>query len=187
MVGGQLRGRLGALAGTVALALALGACGGSSGSSGVSPAAYAKSICTAVVPFERDVATRSDALNLATIKSAADGKTALEGFLTAIAADTSTAVTQLKAAGVPSVTNGKRIAAGIVSTFSKLDVALNSAAAQAKTLPTSSPQAFKTAAATLGGSVRSSMGNIAGSLSGLNSAQLEAAAKKVPACHTLSG
>jgi hypothetical protein len=144
-----------------------------------------KSICQAVGPFEKDVQTRSAALNLGTIKSAADGKTALQGFLNAVAADTDTAVSKLKAAGAPDVTNGKQISAAIVSAFSQLKTALGSAATQAGSLPTSSAAAFKTAANTLGTNVRTSMGGIGSSLSGLKSSALESAAKKEPACQHL--
>ncbi len=124
-------------------------------------------------------------MNLGTIKSAAEGKTALQGFLNAVAADTDTAVSKLKAAGAPDVTNGKQISAAIVSAFSQLKTALGSAATQAGSLPTSSAAAFKTAANTLGTNVRTSMSGIGSSLSGLKSSALESAAKKEPACQHL--
>jgi hypothetical protein len=186
MLTGRSYGRAWAILCAVLVAAGLAACGSSgSGSSGVSATAYATAICKAVVPFEKDVATRSSALDLTTIKSASDGKTALQGFLAAIAADTTTAVGQLKAAGTPNVTNGDKIAAAIVSAFSQLGTALTSAAKQAQTLPTNSPAAFRTAASSLGANVRNSMGSIGKSLGGLRSPALEAAAKKVAACQTL--
>lgn len=167
------------------MSLALSACGSSSGSSGITPAAYVKSICQAVGPFEKDVQTRSSSLNLGTIKSPAEGKTALQGFLTAVASDTDTAVNKLKAAGSPNVNKGKQISTAIVGAFSQLKTAMAQAATSAGSLPTTSANEFKTAANALGNSVRTSMGSIGTSLSGLKSAALENAAKKEPTCQHL--
>lgn len=169
----------------LAVSATLTACGGSSSSSGTSPQAYVKAICNAVGPFEKDVQTRSSSLDLSSIKSAQQGKTALQGFLTAVASDTDQAVTKLKAAGTPSINNGKQIQAAIVSAFSQLKTALQQAATSAGSLPTSSPTAFKIAAQALGKSVQTSMSSIGGSLSGLKSAALESAAKKEAACQSL--
>ena len=168
----------------LAVSATLTACGGSS-SSGTSPQAYVKAICNAVGPFERDVQARSAALNLSSIKSAEQGKTALQGFLTAVASDTDQAVTKLKSAGTPTVTNGKQIQTAIVSAFSQLRSTLEQAASSAGGLPTSSPAAFKLAAQALGKSVQTSMSSIGGSLGGLKNAELENAAKKEPACQSL--
>ena len=113
--------------GLLAVSLTLGACGGGSSSSSVTPAAYVKSICQAVGPFEKDVQSRSSALNLGAIKNPAQGKTALQGFLTAVASDTDQAVSKLKAAGSPDVKNGKQISTAIVSAFTQLRGALSQA------------------------------------------------------------
>jgi Flp pilus assembly pilin Flp len=181
MLGRRVSGVLGMLA----LSATLVACGGSSGSSGTSPATYVKSICQAVGPFEKDVQARSSALNLSTAKSAAEGKQALQGFLTAVAADTDQAVSKLKSAGSPNVNNGKAISAAIVAAFTQLKTALTQAATQAGSLPTTSPAAFRTAAQALGTSVQSSMTSIGSSLNGLKSTELEKAAKKEAACQNL--
>jgi hypothetical protein len=165
------------------------ACGGSSGPSGVSPSAYVKSVCTAVGPFEKDVVSRSSALNLTTIKNAAQGKTALQGFLSAVAADTTSALAKLKAAGVPSIKNGKSIANAIVGAFGQLDGTMSVAVKQAGSIPTNSPSAFKNAAQSLGATVRTSMAKIGTNLqsSTLKSPALEQAAAKESACKTLGG
>jgi hypothetical protein len=168
----------------IAIAAGLAACGGSS-SSGTSPAAYVKSICQAIGPFEKTVQQRSSQLNLSNIKSAADGKNALQNFLNQVAADTDKAVTKLKAAGTPSVSNGKQVSAAIVGAFTQLKAALQKAASQAGNLPTTSATAFQAAAQTLGSSVQSSMSGISGSLGNLKSPDLESAAKKEPACTSL--
>ncbi len=170
------------IAGVLAASIALGACGDSST---VSPAAYSKSICQAVGPFEKSVQTRSSALNLSSIKSPAQGKQALQGFLNGVVADTEQAITKLKSAGTPNVSNGKKISTAIVGAFTQLHGALGQAVSSANALPTSSAQAFKSAAVTLGTNVRNSMSNIGSSLSGLKSPELESAAKKEPACQNL--
>jgi hypothetical protein len=170
----------------LALSGALAACGSSSSSSsGVTPASYVKSICQAIGPFAKDVGSRASALNFSTTKSPAEIKKALQGFLSAAAADSDGAVNKLKAADVPNVTNGKTISDTIVKTFTQLKTAFSQLASQAAALPTGSPAAFKTAAEALGTSVRTSMSGIGSSLSGLKSAELEKAAKSEPACTSL--
>jgi hypothetical protein len=64
--------------------------------------------------------------------------------------------------------------------------ALNAAAQKASSLPTTSLTQFKTAAYALGLQVKNSMGDISQSVGSLKSAKLQAAAKKVPACTSLS-
>jgi hypothetical protein len=168
----------------LAVAVVLAGCG-SSGSSDVSPATYVKSVCSAIGPFEKQVQSRSSALNLASIKSAAQGKAALHEFLSAVAADTDHAISQLKAAGVPNVSNGKAISTGIVDAFTQVRSALTNAANKATSLPTASPQAFKTAAAALGTGVQASMSRIGSSLGSLKSPTLEKAASKEPSCKSI--
>lgn len=187
MASRQHRGQ-GALA-LLGVVLAIAGCGssgsGSGPSSAVSPSTYAASLCNAVGPFESDIANRRDALDPASIKSPAEGKATLEGFLDAIASDTSKAKAQLQAAGVPAVADGRSIAHAFVHLFGRLQTTLQGAASQARALPTSSPTAFKNAAAQLGNSVKASMGDLGSSLSRLHSSKLEQAAAKVSACQKL--
>jgi type IV pilus biogenesis protein CpaD/CtpE len=177
----------------VLAAAALSACGssgssGSGGSSGdVTASQYVKAICTAVGPFEKDVAARSNALNSAKLTSASQGKKAVQGFLTAVSADTDQALSKLQAAGTPNVANGKTISSTIVSAFTQLKNAIGSAVTQANNLSTSSPQAFQKGATRLGGTVQSSLGGISSSLGKLKSADLEKAAANEPACKALNG
>jgi hypothetical protein len=144
-------------------------------------------VCQAVGPFEKDVTKRSGALNPSAIRSPTDGKTALQAFLNAVASDTDTALSQLKSAGTPSVTNGKRIESAIVQAFTQLDAAMKTAATSANALPTTSAPAFQTAATALGNTVKASMSGIGSSLNGLKSPELQKAASKVPACSAING
>jgi hypothetical protein len=181
------------LAAALAAVFALAACGGSSSKSStsptVTPAAYVHSVCQAVGPFETDVVKRSSALNLSTISSPSQGKSALQGFLSAIATDTKQALSKLKAAGTPNVKNGKQIAGAISNAFAQLDTTMSAAVGQAQALPTNSPAAFKSAAQKLGTTVRTSMSSIGTNLqsSTLKSPELEQAASKDTACKSLSG
>lgn len=176
--------RTAALVGVIAATVAVSGCG--SGSSQISAAAYVRAVCNAVGPFERQVAARSDALNPQLIKSPDQGKVTLKGFLSAIASDTETALTRLRAAGTPNVVGGARIESTIVAAFAQLDKAMKSAATSANNLPTTSASAFQAAATTLGTSIRSSMNGIGTSLSALRSSTLQKAALKEPACSSLS-
>jgi len=172
-----------------AVALLVCACGsgGSSGSSGVTAAEYVKAICTAVGPFEKDVAARSNQLNSAKLTSAKEGKKAVQDFLGAVSTDTDQALAKLKAAGTPNVSNGKTISTTIVSAFKQLKSAISTALTQANNLSTSSPQAFQKGATALGTTVQSSLGGISSSLGKLKSADLEKAAAKEPSCTALNG
>jgi len=180
----------------VAIAALLSACGssgssGSGGSSGsssssVSAAEYVKAICTAVGPFEKDVAARSNKLNTAKLTTAAQGKMAVQDFLTAVSSDTDQALTKLQAAGTPDVANGKTISTTIVAAFKQLQTAVGTALTQAKNLSTTSPQAFQKGATALGATVQSSLSGISTSLGKLKSADLEKAAAKEPACTSLN-
>ena len=178
----------------LAVAALISACGsgggggsGGSSSSGVSAADYVKAICTAVGPFEKDVAARSNKLNTAKLTSAAQGKKAVQDFLTAVSTDTDQALTKLQAAGTPDVTNGKTISTTIVAAFKQLQTAIGTALTQAKNLSTTSPEAFQKGATALGGTVQSSLSGISTSLGKLKSADLEKAAAKEPACTSLNG
>ena len=73
-----------------------------------------------------------------------------------------------------------------MSAFTQVKSELSTAASRAGSLPTASPQAFKTAAAALGSGVQTSMSRIGSSLGSLKSPSLEAAAAKEPACKSLA-
>jgi hypothetical protein len=146
-----------------------------------------KSVCNAVGPFEKDINTRTSALQTNPSKTPAQGKTELQGFLSAVASDTDKALSQLKAAGTPSVSNGTKIETAIVKAFTQLDSAMKQAATTANSLSTTSVSAFQSGATSLGTTVKNSMSGIGSSLTGLKSPALEKAAAKEPACATING
>jgi len=176
---GILRGAIGLLA---ALALCAGC--GSSGSSKVSTGTYVKTVCSAISPLEHDVITRTQALSGSTAASAVQAKSTLEGFLAAVSGDADQAVSKISAAGTPDISNGKAVANEIVRAFTQLRDAMHAAAAKAKSLPTNSASAYKTAAQALNANVRASLNDI--DASGLSNPDIEAAAAKEPVCKSLS-
>jgi len=163
--------------------LVIAGCGSSS--SGVSANSYVKSVCEAIKPFVTDIQARSNSLNLTSLSSPAQGKQALEGFMTAAVADSQKAVDQLKAAGVPNVNNGKNISSALVDAFTKVKSALSAAQSQAAALPTGSVAAFRTAGQSLATAIRASFASIGAGLGGLKSAELSKAAKSTPACQSI--
>jgi len=167
------------------IAVALCAGCGSSGSPKISPASYVKSVCSAISPLERDVVTRSSALNNSTAANATQAKKILQDFLAAVEKDSDQAVSQIRAAGTPEISNGHAVAGTIVKAFTELRDAMRAASAKATSLPTDSAASFKTAAQALGAGVRASLGNI--DASGLSNPDLEKAAAKEAACKNLNG
>ena len=127
----------------VAAALVVAGCGGSSSSasSSVSASSYVKSVCTAVGTFRSDVQSKITSLGAANITTPAQGKTALQDFLSAASTSADAAVT-MKGAGSPNVNNGKQISASLVTAFNTLSSALKQAETSTNSLSTSSKTAF---------------------------------------------
>jgi hypothetical protein len=166
------------------LAVAICTACGSSGASKISAGTYVASVCSAISPLEKDVVTRSSALNGATAANATEAKKALQGFLTAVESDSDHALTKIQAAGTPDISNGKNVAGTIVKAFTQLRDAMRVALTKSESLPTDSPSAFRTAAQALGASVKSALNNI--DSSGFSNPEIEKAAGAQPACKSLS-
>lgn len=166
--------------------LALAACAGcgSNGSSKVSASDYVNAVCSAIAPLEKDVVTRSSALNNTTAANAKQAKKTLHGFLTAVEQDSTHALNKIQSAGTPDIAEGKAVAGTIGKAFTELRDAMRVAVTKSNSLPTDSPSSFKTAAQALGASVRGALNNI--DSSGLSNPDLEKAAANEAACKTLS-
>ncbi len=178
--------RIGSSGSALAIVLAFAVCAGcgSSGTSKVSAATYVGTVCSAISPLERDVVTRSGALNSTTAPNATQAKKALKGFLVAVAADAAHALSKVQSAGTPDISNGKTVAGTITRTFTELRDALRVAVTKSNSLPTDSPSSFKTAAQALGASVRNSLNGI--DSSGLTNPDLQKAAAGQPSCKSLA-
>jgi hypothetical protein len=171
----------------VATALVVAGCGGSSSSSSVSASSYVKSVCTAVGSFRTDVQNKISSLGAANITTPAQGKTALQDFLTSASTSADNAVNKLKSAGTPNVNNGKQISTSLVSAFNQLSAALKQAKSSTNNLSTSSKAAFAAGAKSIQTNIQNSIQGMLSSLSALKSQDLASAAKNEPACTSLSG
>jgi hypothetical protein len=166
------------------IAIVLCAGCGSSGSSKVSAGSYVKTVCSAISPLESDVATRSSALNNTSASNATQAKKTLEGFLDAIEQDSEHAVSEIRSAGTPDISNGKAVSGAVVRAFSELRDAMKVAVTKSQSLPTDSATSFNSAAKALTTSVRGTLNHI--DASGLTNRDLEQAASKEPACKSLN-
>ena len=174
-------------AAAIATAVVLAACGGSSSTSGVSPSAYVKSVCSAVGAFRKDIQDKSSALSATSLTNPHQGKAALQAFVSASVSGADDAVSKLKDAGSPNVANGKSISSSIVGAFTQLSSAFTQTESSVNALSTSSAAAFKSGAQSVYVKLRASLSGLLTGLSGLNSPALQQAAKKEPACQTLAG
>jgi hypothetical protein len=180
------------LRGAPALLIVLTLCAGcgssgssnSSESSKVSAKSYVRSVCSAISPLERDVVTRSSALNNTTATDAIHAKKTLQSFLGAVEQDSDNALTRIRSAGTPDISGGKAVASTIVKAFTELRDAMRVAISRSTSLPTNSAASFKTAAQALSASVKGSLNNI--DASGLSNPELEKAAANEPACKSLN-
>jgi hypothetical protein len=166
-------------------AVAVAGCGGSS-SSGVSPASYVKSVCTAATNWRNAIQSAGTKLSSGVnTKSLAKAKTEYVGFVNSLVTATGVAESQLKSAGSPSVSHGTQISGSLVRIFNSAKTTLAQAAAQAAALPTSSARAFESAASKVVTSIRSSLAGMS-SITPEKNAQLHAAAAKDKTCQTLA-
>ncbi|HET6868458.1 MAG TPA: hypothetical protein VFH80_21260 [Solirubrobacteraceae bacterium] len=173
------------LRGAPALLIVILLCAGcGSSDSKVSAGTYVKSVCSAISPLSRDVSIRLNALNNTPAPNATVAKKTLQGFLDAVEQDSEHALSQLRSAGTPDISNGKSVSAAIVKTFSQLRDAMRVAVSKSQSLPTDSPSSFNAAAQALTTSVRGSLNKI--DASGLSNPALEKAASTESACRSLN-
>jgi hypothetical protein len=157
------------------------------GSSGTNPNVYVKSVCTALITWRDTVQNAGAALQAAATKahvSLADGKQSYQAFVASLLRATTAAQKTLKAAGVPDVDNGQQVSAALNGAFGGAQKALATAASQATLIPTTTPGAYATAAATITGEIRSALSHMS-AISPRQNAQLRRAANKQPACSAL--
>jgi hypothetical protein len=174
------------VAAVIATALALAACGSSSG---VSAKAYVHTFCGAVGPFAQTIVTRTEALNLTSLRSPAQGKQVIHDYLASIESATSTTLTKLQSAGSPNVTNGKGISGDVLTAFTRLKATLQHAVSEANQLPTTSAAALKAGTEKIDSDIKGSMSGISQSLatSTQRSPGLEKALAADSSCSALTG
>jgi hypothetical protein len=172
---------------TALVAVAVAGCGGSS-SSGVSPAAYVRSLCTALGTWKNEIQSAGLALQSsgAGTASPAVAKQDYQRFVSALLSATQHATSTLQAAGSPGVTRGKQIAGGLTRAFDRAGSELSRANAQAAAIPTRNASVFQIGAASVTAQIKTALQGIATVTPG-QSAELRTAAAKAPACQALKG
>jgi hypothetical protein len=130
-----------------ALAVAVVALGGCGGSSGVKPAGYVKSICTAITGWRNEVQTATAQFERAFPHSSSlpVAKRRLTEFVASLLRAATRGITATKAAGVPDVSGGRHLAVELVWAFENAQRSLAQAASAAMLIPTSGTQAFAVA------------------------------------------
>lgn len=165
------------------LALSLGGCGGSSG---VSPSAYVKSICTSLGNWSAAIKAAGNRLQASATgtTSLVKGKQQYVAFVQSLVADTGQAVGQLQAAGTPSVKNGKQISSTLVQAFTLAKSGLSNAATEAAAIPTTNASAYQAAATGVTAAIRQTLATMA-TVRPERDPQLHAASAKEPKCRAL--
>jgi hypothetical protein len=167
------------------MALLLAGCGGASA---VRPPAYVKSICRALGDWKNTIQSAGLALQSSGASGAAPptAKQDYEKFISELVRATRRVTTALRAAGVPEVSGGTRIADGLTAAFDRATRRLAEASAAARRIPTSSVSGFQTGAGAVTGQIRFALAGLASVTPGA-SPQLRTAAANEPTCQVLQG
>lgn len=171
---------LGALA-----TLVLAGCGGSSQ---VKPAAYVKSMCTALGTWKTTIESAGVALQNSGAATAARpvAKADYQKFVSALVTATRHADAALKSAGAPALSGGSQVSTRLNHAFDTATQRLAQAQTQAGAIKTDSATSFQLGASAVTSQIRSALQAIAAVAPG-QSVQLRQAAAKEPACQALQG
>jgi hypothetical protein len=165
----------------------MGPLAGCGGASKVSPSAYVDHVCTSVTTWLHAVQSSSAEFGrkLGPGSTPAAAKQAVEGVMGSSVADSEHVVRELRAAGIPDVPEGDKIATAVIASFQEATSALRGVQAQVRGLPTGESHAFLAAAKQIGASVRNSLASISSGLASLHSQELQRAAAGSEACRDL--
>ena len=177
--------------GLVTAALGLGACGGGDGGGGgggQSASQYADTVCGSLNVWLNAVKDRADNVTTAISPGSTpeEGRDALGEYLDGIIDDTETMVSTIRDAGAPDVDNGASISTTLVDALEGTEQTFEAAREQVDSLPTTSPEAFKTAAQALAQSIQDHIGEVGTALSSISSAEIDAAFNASDECKELS-
>lgn len=174
--------RLAALAAVAGLLLA-----GCGGSSQVKPAAYVKSLCTALGTWKNTIQSAGVALQSSGAAAAARpvAKADYQKFVSSLVNATRQAAQAVRSAGVPAVSGGKRLANRLSRAFDAASQRLAQADAQAKAIRTDTVANFQTDAGAVTSQIKAALAAIQSATPG-RSAELRHAAAKEPACQALA-
>ena len=172
---------------TVALAAPAGA-------ATVSPGSWAPKFCTALSTWKDALTTGADNTESTLsggITNLSQAKSEVVSFLGRSVKQTDTAVSSLKKAGVPSTTNGKKIASTFVNGLQSASDLFASAKKKAQNIPTSNPAKFKASAQSVTTALNNGSKKVSDSFSDVSKldkkGELSTALQAEPSCAFLSG
>ncbi|MGH2729220.1 MAG: hypothetical protein ACRDJI_01280 [Actinomycetota bacterium] len=152
------------IAGTIAAALVLAACGGG-GPDTVGVQSWVSAFCSALSEWQNSVqdsaSQLTEGLDPATGPEA--GKAALSGFIDGVIADTDDLIDATNDAGIPDVENGEEVSDALIAAFENARSALSETRGEIEDLPTD-PAQFGSQADEIGTSIRSSLSDIGSDL-----------------------
>lgn len=162
--------------------------GGGGTAQGVSADAYARSLCTSIQSYVDEVTTLSTdfASGIDPAASLEDQKQGVLAFLDDVLESTGRLIDGVTDAGVPDVEGGAAVVAAIEDSFQQARSVLEDARAQVEAIPVDDPQTFADQLNEIGSTIQSSLGEIGGSLSALESAELTEAVRNEPACEAVA-
>lgn len=182
------RSRTGTLLGVIASVILIAGCGSSETKSGtVSASAYAGQVCTSVASWLHNIQSRAGALEgeLGKQTAPATSKRALEGFIAVALADTESAASALRGAGIPQVANGQKIATTLVAAFERAHATLAQLKSKTAALSTKSASVFASEAKQIASSVQALPLTLGSGVAGLNSPELNKAAAESATCKSV--
>jgi len=164
-------------------ALLLAACGGSTQ---VKPAAYVRSMCTALGTWKNTIQNAGVELQASGAATASRpvAKVDYQRFVSALVRATRRAASDLHSAGVPDVSGGRALAGSLTGAFDVATRRLAQAQSQARTIRTDSVSTFQLGASAVTTEIKSALEAIA-AVAPRRSAQLRQAAAREPACQVL--
>jgi hypothetical protein len=193
-----LAGLLAVIAVGAMLAAACGGGGGGSSSTAaatttgpakVAVAAWIGSICTSVSTWEKQLTQGTPDLSNPTDLAAT--KQAVADYLGKVVSQTTTLINEVKAAGIPDVTNGEAIANDFKSAIEPVGAAFQKAKSDVEAASTSDPAALASTLQKVGSDLTAAGSQASSAFSDIAAkyptAELSQAAAKVSACKSLVG
>jgi hypothetical protein len=163
---------------------------GAAGTAQVSAADYVASVCTAVGDFQSTLMNEQATAQQAITTSGNDigaVKDQLTKFVSQVAGATQQLATKVKAAGTPEVPNGDQLASELNDGLDKITTTLQAAQKKADALPTSSEQAFTSAAQSFDAEIQQQTGQLQSEFASAtgSSSELKQAADQNADCKSL--
>jgi hypothetical protein len=175
----------------VVAALVIGAVGSASAAT-VSPEDWAPKFCSTIDSYQKTISTESEDLTstLSGVTNLKQGRAEIVAFLGKMVTAAKTAKNHMKAAGVPSSTNGSKIAAKFVSALDQSTKVFSEAKAQASKVSVKTPAAFEKQGTKVGTDLQKAADQLGKGFDGVSEldtkGELQTAAQASPECAFLS-